>query len=226
MFSIFLTFLFSCDKPEELEMPFISDYDGNTYRIATIGPQTWMAENLKVTHYPNGKEIKLVSNDSIWVSLADNDTDKAYSVYNNNANGEKDAYGALYTYSAAKDVCPDGWHLPSDEEWVKLRYYVGNINYYGKEAIALKTKTGWKAKGNGDNEFGFSALPGGNRDLGKIGLYRLEGYYGEWWSATPENSVEAVCYRLVYNHYKFYRDQRHKSGGCSIRCVKDKVYHN
>ncbi len=95
-----------------------------------------MSENLKVTHYPDGSEILLVEGTSAWDNLGPDD--KAYCWYNNSAaNGE--IYGAIYTWAAAANsltgsssvpsgiqgVCPDRWHLPSDEEWKLLEIQVG-----------------------------------------------------------------------------------------------------
>jgi uncharacterized protein (TIGR02145 family) len=110
----------------------VTDYDGNVYNTITIGNQTWMAENLRVTKYPNGTPIPLATDNIAWANLEDNGTDDAYCYYNNNASGEANTYGALYTWAAAmgdnavssssnpsgvQGVCPNGWHLPSDDEW-------------------------------------------------------------------------------------------------------------
>ncbi len=117
----------------------VADYDGNTYKTIKIGKQWWMAENLKVTHYDDGTAISLVTSDTAWASLGNNSTDKAYCYHSNNENGEKDTYGALYTWAAAMNgagsssanpsgtqgVCPTGWHLPSDKEWKQLEMYLG-----------------------------------------------------------------------------------------------------
>ena len=105
----------------------ITDYDGNIYKIVTIGNQTWMAENLKTTHYTNGTEIQVVEDPTSWYALGN--TDKAMCYYNNST-ANADTYGALYTWAAAMNgaesssnnpssiqgVCPTGWHLPSDGE--------------------------------------------------------------------------------------------------------------
>lgn len=125
---------------ETLKISTVTDYDGNDYNTVVIGDQTWMAENLKVTHYSDGTPIQLIENDSIWSSFTTNvpmDI-RAYCFYDNNDSlGE--IYGALYTWYAAMNnqgssysnpsgiqgVCPSGWHLPSDAEWTQLELYLG-----------------------------------------------------------------------------------------------------
>ena len=122
---------FSCDKVKpkiETELGTIIDYDGNTYRTIELGDQWWMVSNLKATRYADGTEIPLVESTSDWKDLGYDDL--AYCYYNNSADNEARIYGALYTWAAAMNdatssysnpsevqgVCPDGWHLPSDEE--------------------------------------------------------------------------------------------------------------
>ena len=79
----------------------VIDYDGNFYGFVTIGNQIWMAENLAVTHYANGTVIPLVTDNTAWANLGDNNTDKAYCWYNNDYNNYGSIYGALYTWAAA-----------------------------------------------------------------------------------------------------------------------------
>jgi uncharacterized protein (TIGR02145 family) len=128
-----------------------------------------MAENLKTTHYPNGNVIPLVTDNTTWGNLGDNNTDDAYCYYNNNANNEADTYGALYTYAAAKDACPTGWHLPSDAEWTTLKNYISAEGHNGIEGTTLKAIAGWNNNGNGTNNYDFSALPGGHRARHRLG---------------------------------------------------------
>ena len=129
----------SCSKDEDKVEPTLVDYDGNFYQTVQIGNQVWMTENLKVTHYADGTTIPLVTDNTAWGNLDDNNTDKAYCYYNNDANGEGDIYGTLYTWAAAMNgassssanpsgvqgVCPTGWHLPSNAEWTELTDYLG-----------------------------------------------------------------------------------------------------
>ena len=170
-----------------------TDYDGNTYQTITIGSQEWMAENLKVTHYANGTVIPLVTDNTAWANLGNNNTDKAYCYYNN-SDANKDTYGALYTYAAATNgdndgttqgVCPTGWHLPGDAEWTELTDYIGGTSVAGGKMKETGT-THWNSPNTGaTNESGFTALPGGRRDSSN-GAFSNVGYYGYWWSAPLE----------------------------------------
>lgn len=204
-------------NPEkETEYNSITDYDGNSYKIVTIGTQTWMAENLKVTHYPNGTAIPLITDNTTWGNLDNNDTDDACCFYNNNSDSE---YGALYTYAAAKNACPTDWHLPTDEEWTILINYISNDGHLDKEGVALKATNGWNDESNGTDDYGFSALPGGWRD--KIGSSRFSGFNGYWWSATEKSNTEVYIRRLDFGYEGVVRHSHVKSLGFSVRCIKD-----
>ena len=209
----------------------LTDTDGNTYTSIIIGEKEWMAENLKVTHYPNGDAIPLLTDNIAWGNLADNNTDDAYCYFNNNASGEADVYGALYTYAAAigdnwvrdnsdgQGVCPDGWHLPTYVEWEALEAYLG-------------TNAGSKLAGNADlwqdgdldqSEYfgasGFSALPSGNRIYN--GSFGLLGRGDYWWGAA-ESGSSAHCCHLYYDSTGLsISSGGGRSSGFSVRCVKD-----
>ena len=195
----------------------VTDYDGNTYPTVTIGTQTWMAKNLKVTHYPNGTAIPLVTDNTDWANLGDNDTDDAFCYYENNSSSE---YGALYTYAAALNACPAGWHLPTDEEWTTLENYISNDGFDGNEGTALKATSGWSSFGNGTDNYGFAALPGGYRS-GISGLFGTVGTLGYWWSASMYDGIHTYS-RLLYGDKSYIlRDANNKSTGNSVRCIKD-----
>ena len=212
----------------------ITDYDNNTYNTVKIGNQWWMAENLKVTRYPNGDTIPYITDNTEWSNLGDNNTDDAYCYYNNNANNEADTYGALYTWAAAMNgasssttnpsgiqgACPTGWHLPSDDEWTELENYISNDSHSGTEGTALKATSGWYNSGNGTDDYIFSALPGGYRNPYDGQFFDVE-HRGRWWSAT-ESSSSNVYYRdILYNYTDVSRSDYDKSRGFSVRCVKN-----
>jgi len=201
------------------------DIDGNIYNTIAIGDQIWMAENLKVTHFPDGTSIPLVENDSIWGSLEDNNDAFAYCYYDNISNG---SYGALYTYAAAVKACPEGWHLPSDDEWKQLELYIGmyqaDVDTTGwrgiDEGLKLKSSSGW-AKNDGEVDFGFKALPGGYR-YSTNGAFCSDTYLGYWWTSTESDDTNAYYRALSSNTDKINRDNlRGKSFGFSVRYVKD-----
>lgn len=161
------------------------DINGNIYTTVEIGDQTWMAQNLKVTRYADGAQIPFIDKLESWFHITRED--KAYSWYDDRvSNGF--TYGALYTWAATvrglevsdlnpsgiQGVCPDGWHVPSDNEWKQLEMYLGmdiseanDEGWRGEdEGGALKQKsTGyWKCPNTGaTNTTGFNALPGGYR---------------------------------------------------------------
>ena len=213
----------------------VTDYDGNVYQTVQIGNQVWMAENLKVTHYPDGTEIPLVTNNTSWGNLADNDTKKAYCFYNNDENS---LYGALYTSAAAMNgnastrenpsgiqgVCPDNWHLPSDLEWYELRSYLGIATAAGqmKTTGTLQDGTGlWNTPNTGaTNESGFSALPGGDRRPDN-GTFRNLGYGGAWLTTYHTSATDVKVMNITYLNEDIKAFNLPKSGAYSVRCVKD-----
>ncbi len=211
----------------------VTDIDGNTYKAVTIGTQVWMAENLKVTKYPNGDAIPLVEDNTAWGNLADDNSSDAYCYYNNNVNNEADTYGALYTYAAAigdnwtkdkKDnqgICPDGWHLPSDAEWTKLTDYLGGTEIAGGK-MKEKGTSHWKTPNIGaTNESGFTALPGGYRFINN-GYFDYQSVVSIFWSAT-EVDAASVLYRSINHYYSkvYLFSKTNKSFGLSVRCLQD-----
>jgi len=207
-----------------------SDFDGNNYGTLTIGTQTWLADNMKTTYYPDGNPIPLVTDFTEWANLDDNNTDDAYCWYNNNEATYKDQFGAIYTYAAAtkgdnsgssvQGICPDGWHLPDDAEWYELKNYLIANGYQGIEGTALKTATGWITVGNGTDDFGFSAPPGGYRNY-ENGAFELSGLYGYWWSSTEGGVNWAWNRNLAFSYTELNRYLANKSIGFSVRCIKN-----
>jgi len=202
----------------------VTDIDGNTYSAVKIGEQVWMAENLRVTKDRDGKEIALGSEPSSV-------TPYRYCPDNQPSNVEK--YGYLYNWAAAKKVCPQGWHLPTDEEWTQLTDYVSSQSQYvcgddkNNIAKALASMEGWEsvsepcAVGNNpssNNATGFGALPAGYYHVN----YGYFGYAVHFWSAL-ENDSNNAWYRYLHNYYAvvFRCDNCGKDRGFSVRCVRD-----
>lgn len=197
----------------------VTDIDGNVYPTIGIGGQIWMAENLKVTHFRNGEEIPEVSDYNEWNSL----TGAGRSSYNNDQSISS-VYGYLYNWYAVKDsrlIAPEGWHVPTNDEWDILINWVG-----GEDSAGVKLKEigldHWSYPNEGaENESGFTALPGGWRiNMGYYFNINTEGY---WWASTneylPSNFAHAVC---------LYNDSLKSDGlavikqfGLSVRCVKN-----
>ena len=207
----------------------VTDIDGNHYNAVLIGNQVWMSEDLKVTHYPNGNPIPIITDDTAWTNLADNNTDDAYCFYDNNSGTD---YGALYTYAAAiadnwtrdnttsQGGCPDGWHLPTEVEWSVLTAYLGGENVAGGKMKEIGTIHWNSPNTEADNSSGFSALPGGIRN-NYYGTSLYLGNDGSWWCSTENSSTKTYRYSLKYNSANEYRYAYLKSDGSSVRCVKD-----
>lgn len=174
----------------------VVDADGNIYSTVRIGSQLWMAENLKTTKYSDGTPITY--NEDTWAFL----TTEAYCWYNNNEISNKDLYGALYNYYAvtnAHNLCPQGWHVPTDAEWTTLTTYLETFGFgYGGTgsdiAKSLASTSGWAIDGTGgnvgndqgtNNTSGFTGLPGGHRAYD--GPFYSLGSYGGWWSTSNWN---------------------------------------
>jgi len=203
---------------------FTDERDGQTYRTVAMGADTWMAENLNYRA------------DSSW--CYENDT--------SNCN----KYGRLYRWEAAKTACPAGWHLPSRDEWDDLAYtaggeisrqrrpgMVGEINWFGA-GTKLKSKSGWvsynascdedaekicEKDGNGTDDYGFSALPGGYcapRD----GRFHEIGSVSRWWTDAVGDirNVGSAYNRIIYESGdKMIERDNNDTYGFSVRCVRN-----
>jgi len=152
--------------------------------------------------------------------------------YNDDLNNVS-TYGRLYTWYTVTDsrkVCPDGWHLPSDEEWKELEMYLGmsqaeadSEGWRGTdEGVKLKETgtTHWDIPNTGaNNQSGFTALPGGSRS--DNGPFASIGNHGCWWSSTEYNTDYAWGRYVYYYDNNVCRNQFNKKDGYSIRCIKD-----
>jgi len=202
-------------------------YEGQTYKTVKIGTQTWMAENL---NYNPGTG-----------------TSACYSNGQNNCN----TYGRLYDWSTAmglsptcnenscssqiqakhRGICPSGWHIPSNDDWDKLFRYVdgtsGTESPYDSETAGkyLKATSGWNSyngvSGNGTDQHGFSALPGGRGLSG--GSFGNVGYNGYWWSADEYEDGSDFAYGryMGYGNDYAYWSNYYKSYLRSVRCLQD-----
>jgi uncharacterized protein (TIGR02145 family) len=241
----------ACDKSDDPDgdtpnAGTVKDADGNVYKIVTIGTQVWMEENLKTTKYRNDKPIEYPGNDNnAWQS----NITGSYAWHNNDIDW-KDSYGALYNWHAVNNsngLCPNGWHVPSDDEWTELLDYVAAQGYPNEwnspnsAGNALRSCRQVSSPLGGDcatsehprwnlhnihygtDEFGFSALPGGfrNMDGSFFGLGLTSGY----WSSTQFefDALHAWDRTLVNDNDYVYlgHNVRAKGYGFSVRCVRD-----
>ncbi len=184
--------------------------------IIEIGDQIWQTKNLNVGKFRNGDLIPQVLSNEEWEQRTKEGV-SAWCYYNNESdNGEK--YGRLYNWWAVNDIrglAPKGYHVPSNSEWQKLIKFLGGMMRAGN---SMKNSSGWKNNGNGSNDSGFSALPGGKRHL--FGSFESidEAY---WWSSTESNSYMAWFYLLYFNDGEVIENQAYKDAGMYVRCIKD-----
>ena len=202
----------------------VKDIEGNTYKTIKIGTQTWMAENLRTTKYRNGIPIQNITNNAKW----EKDETGAWCYYENDESNNK-PYGKLYNWYAVKNsnqICPKGWHVPTDEEWTTLINYLDPEADGGAEdntAGGKMKKAGmqyWKSPNKGaTNSSSFSGVPGGSRYYN--GPSNGMGEYGVWWSSTQYSSSN-VWTRDLFNYKdNVSRPNFSKSAGFSVRCVRD-----
>lgn len=184
------------------------DRDGQSYRTVVIGSQTWMAQNLNYAGTTN-------------------DTGKCY----NNSASYCAKYGRLYTWSdvmkgaasssaspsGVKGLCPTGWHVPSDAEWTTMQNVVDATNTTG--GTKLKSTVGWYSPGNGTDNYGFRALPGGffyGTSFSNVGSY------GSWWSATWDDAYyDWYRYMNYSNAYVGRISDYFYPHWYSLRCMED-----
>jgi uncharacterized protein (TIGR02145 family) len=204
---------------------FTDSRDGKSYKKLTVGSQTWMAENL---NYGITKTIRVMVPDTIYTNnkkkkikeITRKEVEKTVNTnvcYDNDpANCEK--YGSLYDWNTAMTACPVGWHLPSKAEWDALTNYVGAWETAGKK---LKSTSGWKGNGNGTDEYGFSALPGGY--VQSDGIFGNTGDSGRWWSATKGDDGNAWILYMEYagGGARMNAFNNRETSLFSVRCVQD-----
>ena len=215
-------------------------YQGYDYATVLIGDQCWFAENLRSTQYTNGDTIPSNVENGQWLASSEG----ARVVFgegdlscNSNFDGvdacdeawAMNEFGQLYNGFAvldARGLCPGGWHVPSDMEWMGLETILGMpegvLELKGwrgtSQGAQLKSEQGWIAEGNGTNTSGFRGLPAGDLTNGVF----VNGFsYGTWWSST-ENSDDEAWKRFVgYDDNRVFRDAFTKFSSFSIRCIQD-----
>ena len=170
---------------------FTDTRDGQVYRIVRVGGQTWFAENLN------------------------------YAAEGSVCYGNMDAYcakyGRLYDWNTAVKACPAGTHLPTNKEWAALVDYAGGEKNAGKK---LKTNAGLINNGTGTDDYGWSALPGGNGY--SDGDFINAGYTGSWWSDTEIDANSARIWYIYYDYENVGWNDVDKADLFSVRCVADK----
>jgi uncharacterized protein (TIGR02145 family) len=215
-------------------------YQGYDYATVLIGDQCWFAENLRSENYDNGDAIPAGLSDSEWSSTTSGATavygegssDCETSTPDGDACNEEwslNEYGRLYNWYAVNDargLCPTGWHVPTEGDWITMEMALGmseaeanDTDFRGTDqGIQMKTETGWEYDGNGTNTSGFLGLPGGYRFID--GYFNRAGGDGLWWSSVP-NGSSAWARALGFNYANVYRHGYDRRYGSSVRCVRE-----
>jgi uncharacterized protein (TIGR02145 family) len=218
-----IVLLFSCKKDDTpTDTITVTDVDGNVYNTVMIGTQVWMKENLKTTKYNNGDLIGTTS--PATLDIYGEDAAKYQWAYDGNESNVA-TYGRLYTWYAVTDsrnLCPTGWHVPSDAEWTALTDYLTN-NGYGYEGsggdIAKSMASSVGNDQGSNNRSGFTALQSGCRldDGTFVGV----GFGGYWWSSTEDPTLNAYSREIYCDKSSVFNYLNVKQYGFSVRCLKD-----
>lgn len=204
-----------------------------------MGEQTWMTENLDVDEFRNGDEIFEAKSTEDWVDAIKTRI-PAWSYYDGNSHNGK-IYGKLYNWYAVKDprgLAPEGWKIPSSED---LRILIDGFKNNKEASEKLKYAKYWSyndrdnRSGNGDNESGFSALPGGyrtgiqyvsdsrfgTRTVVSTGGFSSINDVGRWWTLDTTSSYDCGTVTIYWDntiHFNWLGDE---TGGNSVRCIKE-----
>ena len=215
----------------------VTDYDGNVYPTVTIGNQTWMAENLRVTHYSDGT---ILTDGSEKGEISFDDTTRYFFYYNDIPNYANE-YGCLYTWFAAmrqnigynensgniQGACPEGWYIPNDADWQELEVFLGmdSIIAYSSYCTASdrENNIGNLLKTGGNTGFnikyaGVRGFEGSYNGLGFIGEFLTS--YGEKYLNEPVDTYTRLYY--IFSDKSDLMCHYHGTNAAySVRCIKD-----
>ena len=221
------------------DAPVATDYDGNTYNTILMGSQCWFGKNLRTTHYSNGDAI---TKDTDWAGA----TSGVYGVYpHSNIDGFStdeevlNAYGALYNWYStadARNICPDGWRVATNDDWSQLTNYIATKNNVdiGKQLKSCRQldhpnggacntnehpRWDYNATNYGTDDFNFSALPSGFRD--ENGAFYQVGIISFWWTSTENDAAKAHDREMKNSTNDIKAQKTLKKFGLSVRCVKE-----
>ena len=240
LFYILLS-LFGCNEEDRTsynENSCISPtWNNYKYDVVQIGKQCWFSENLRTELYRNGEEINYVVDDTEWKLSRSG----ARCFYNNDINMEN-FYGQLYNGYAVTDkrkICPTGWNVPTDDDWENLVEFISEEAAYGipdegwdgmaywEVGEFLKDSCCWwpehilnNSNFKSTNNFGFDAIPSGERSFG--GYFLDAGEYGssKWWTSTDK--AGEIPYRFVtFKESALYDAYAMRTRGFAVRCMHD-----
>lgn len=226
--AVITVFIFiSCSKKED---DVIYDSDGNKYSVVHIGGHYWMKENLRTLNYSDGSGILILQHDALeWASAG-----AACCIYEGDGiegletEGEiRLHYGVLYNWYAVTSnngLCPDGWRIPTDDDWKELIAELGGEEVAGGKLKSTRTEPDdharWNSPNTGaTNEADFRAYPAGERT--SLGEFLDLGYYAYWWTSTEFDASFAVSWYVGYDGTYIDYNYRRKRTGYSVRCIKE-----
>ncbi len=198
----------------------VKDYDNNTYETVKILNQVWLGANLVTTHYSNGDPVGTTIPPSLDISGSLN---PEYQWSYNGDDSYALIYGRLYTWYAVKDtrnICPVGWHVPSDADWTVLETVLGGPSIAGSNLKEVGNDH-WISPYNLDatDQSGLTALPGGYRS--DTGTFSYVGNYGYWWTSTEGDPADAWARSIYVQSGNLTRSDFTKKNGFSVRCIKN-----
>ncbi|MFO7722029.1 MAG: FISUMP domain-containing protein [Bacteroidales bacterium] len=201
-----------------MERLFVKDFDGNIYRTVQIGGQCWLRENLAVSNLNDGTPLTYISFNTSWPGFGT----PAFAWYMNNVTQYGDVYGALYNWNAVSTgkLCPSGWHVPSNEEWMILTSQFGVEGVAGGAMKEAGTDHWHAPNVSGTNSKGFTAIPGGYRSA-STGSFNSIGKNGSWWSTSEFSTSTAWIRSLANLNICVDRIFESKSSGFSVRCLRN-----
>ncbi len=212
-FLTLIVFLSGCKK----EAMTVTDIDGNTYKTVSIGGKVWMAESLRTTKFRDGSAIPLVAPGNQW-SLT---TTAAYSDVNGSADNAP-VYGRLYNWYAVADsrnLCPAGWHVPSNQEYSDLFTALGGSSVAGGKMKETGTDH-WNApNGGATNQSGFTGRGAGY--INYLGVFKDFRYITGFWTSTAASASAAYHVGLLFDLPDADNYSVEKRTGLQVRCVKD-----
>lgn len=209
----------------------VTDIDGNVYQVVTIGNQCWMTQNLRTTRFNNGQAIPQVIDNAVWTSTSS----AASASYNNNIANDI-VHGKLYNWYAVgstNGLCPQGWHVPSDDEWMQLELALGmpfdmvhamgprgNAQQVGGKMKAISSL--WSSPNSGaTNQSEFYGLPSGLKHH-IDGAFDRFGLNALWWTSSTGQLSQNAWYRMLsHDNAAVTRSEFNKRSGYCVRCIKD-----
>lgn len=210
-----------CKENEPVEIPSVKEV--YTYKSVIIGTQEWMAEDLKNNSFCNDEPIPEVKETAQWIALSK----PGWSYIEN----DKEKYGSLgklynwYAVSDERNICPCGWHVPTWDDLLELKAFLGGEDKAGgamKMTGTIQSNTGlWYEPNTGaTNSSGFSGIPNGARY--SDGAFAFAAYGAGWWSANGNYlDPEPTTFGITHTSEKLFFGGATKKNGFAVRCIKD-----